>query len=382
MNLDYNLKTDEERVALCRDICEKNKKHKLSNKDLEQLADYLLRVREGGTTVRERKQRYPITTNNRSLAHATKNVSLDSLGEAAEFFYDGEIVATGAISPATDPITEEDIKVVPGLAQNRVAEAALREAVNNSSGHQRRQLKAQLIEVWREAYFLRSLYRGVDPSKIASRTVRDVARLQLNGEVLFDEDGYPYDTSAVSLMDPVHISYLIQWYLPLLKETYYDLECDMRWLMTDFAALVRRTFPPHTPLHDLTALRALGYQLRDIPEIMFKLHGISKNSNQWNYVLTHTVSNAIAKRAQREYIIWYYSNVEYGEWKKCNRCGKWKPLHPIFWTRDGDKFYSICKKCRKTRKDEPGDVHLTRRGGDSNGKASTNNMSDMRTNLS
>lgn len=362
MDLDYNLKTDEERVALCRDICEHSKKHHFSNKELEHMADYILRVREGGTTVRERKAKYPITTGNRGITHAAKNVSLDGMGEAVEFFCDGEVIATGSISPATDPITDEDVKVVPGLAQNRVTEAILREAVNNSTGHKRKQLKSQLIEVWREAYFLRSLYRGIDPSKIASRTVHDIARLKLNGEVIFDEDGYPVDTSMVSLMEPTHISYLLQWYLSLVKETYYDLDSDMHWFLMDFAMLVRRTFPPHTPLHDLAAVRALGFQLKDIPDIMYKLHGIRKTSNQWNYVLTHTVSNAIAKRAQKEYLMWYYTNVAYGEWKRCNRCGHWKPLHPMFWTRDRDKFYSICKECRRTQTFEPGDVHLTKRG--------------------
>lgn len=361
MNLDYNLTEDSERMALVREVCDR-RHAKFSNYDLERMADYLLRTRESGTTSKEHAKEYPVTTHNRNVTHSARNVSLDGMGDAIEFFV-GDSAPSRTFTPVLDPITEEDVIRVPGLAENRVVEAKLREAVSNATGHKRKQLKSQLIEIWREAYFLRSLHRGVDPGKSASKTVRDVAHLRLDGDVVLDEDGYPKDLSPVSLMEPAHVSYILQWYAALRKETWCDLNSDMKWLLVDFAALVRRTFPPRTPLHDLAALRAAGYQLKDIPPVMSRLHGIDKNANQWNYVLTHTVSNAIARRAQREWLFWYYSNVEYGEWKRCGRCGKWKPLHPMFWTRDGGKFYSICKSCRKTNQSSMGDVQLARRGG-------------------
>lgn len=359
MNLDYNVESDEERLRIVRDMCAKARRW--SPSELERMADYLLRARERGSTVTEHSKEYPITTRNRGVTHSARNVSLDDMGDAAEFFSDSDSVALGAPSSASDPITDEDVAVVPGLAANRAVEAMLREAVARTSGHRRRQLKAQLIEVWREAYFLRSLYRGVDPYKTAEHIVHDVARMRLDGEIYVGDDGYPVDTSPISMMEPSHVSYLIQWFMQLKKEVAYDLNADMHWFLIDFGMLVERTLPPGTPLHDLAALRALGYQLKEIPGIMFRLHGISKNASQWNYVLTHTVSNAVARRAQREWLVWYYSNVEYGEWKQCGRCGKWKPAHQIFFPRNGTKLYSICKDCRRVYTDEPGDVHLNRK---------------------
>lgn len=360
MNLDYSVESDEDRLAIVRELCAKPSK--FSQRDIERMADYLLRTRERGTTVREHRREYPLVTHNRSVTHAARNVSLDGMGESVEFFVDGSVVATGTPTPVSDPITDQDVIDVPGLAENRVVEASLREAVENASGHRRRQLKSQLIEVWREAYFLRSMHRGVDTNKVAARVVRDVAHLRLDGEVYLGDDGYPVDTSPISAMEPSHVSYVLQWYAQLKKEVADDLNSDMHWFLVDFADLVRRTLPPGTPLHDLAALRAIGYQLKDIPPVMERLHGISKNANQWNYVLTHTVSNAIARRAQKEWLVWYYSNVAYGEWKQCGRCGKWKLAHPMFFARNGNKLYSICKECRKVKAHEPGDVHLSRRG--------------------
>ena len=359
MFLDYSVDTDEGRLAVVRAICDGG--GRLSSRDKEAMADYLLRVGERGSTGREHSNEYPVTTRNRDVTHSARNVSLDGFGDAAELFADQPFAVSGPVTPALDPITVDDVAKVPGLAENRVLEAKLREAVGSASGDRRRMLRAQLIEVRREAYYLRSLYRGTDPSRMSARVVRDVARLRLDGEVRMGEDGYPVDGSPVSLFDPAHVSYLLQWYLQLKNEVRSDLDSDMHWLLVDFAALVRRTLPPHTLLHDLAAMRALGYPLKDISEAMTRLHGVTKTQSQWRYILAHTVSNAIARQAQTEWVEWYYGNVAYGEWKRCGRCRRWKPVHPLFWSRDGGRLYSICKQCRRVRSDEPGTVHLRRR---------------------
>lgn len=362
MFLDYSIGSDEDRLREVRRICDSGED--LTPKDLEYMADYLLRTREGGTTVSEHRKEYPITTKNRNVTHRGRNVPLDTIGDAVSMFAGDAWTAACMPTSASDPITEHDILTVPGLAANRATEAALRRALDTAEGERYKMLKAQLIEVWHEAYMLRAMHRGTDTGKATERVMHDVARMKLDGEITVGEDGYPHDSSPITLFDPLHVSCLLQWYLPLREEVRYDLGSDMHWLLIDFAALVRRTLPPGTTLHDLAALRAIGYRLRDIPAMMERLHGISKNVNQWNYVLTHMIPTAISKRAQKEWLTWYYSNKAYGDWKRCGKCGRWKLLHPLFWAKNSNRYYSICKDCRKVSYDEPGDVHLAvRRNG-------------------
>jgi len=63
----------------------------------------------------------------------------------------------------------------------------------------------------------------------------------------------------------------------------------------------------------------------------------------------------IAERAQKEWLIWHYTNEERGKWKKCNRCGEIKLAHNMFFSKNNtskDGWYSICKDCRNKKTKE------------------------------
>ena len=60
----------------------------------------------------------------------------------------------------------------------------------------------------------------------------------------------------------------------------------------------------------------------------------------------------IAKQGENDYLIWYFTNVKKGIWKKCSRCGELKLAHNNFFSKNKtskDGYYSICKDCRNTK---------------------------------
>ena len=61
----------------------------------------------------------------------------------------------------------------------------------------------------------------------------------------------------------------------------------------------------------------------------------------------------IAEYIEKEELVWYYTTVEKGKWKRCSRCGQIKLAHNKFFSKNNtskDKFYSICKECRNKKK--------------------------------
>ena len=60
----------------------------------------------------------------------------------------------------------------------------------------------------------------------------------------------------------------------------------------------------------------------------------------------------LTEQAQKDYLIWYYTNEEYGNWKQCGKCGEVKLAHPFFFSKNTSKdgFYSVCKECRGQNK--------------------------------
>ena len=63
----------------------------------------------------------------------------------------------------------------------------------------------------------------------------------------------------------------------------------------------------------------------------------------------------IAKETEARYLDYYYLNVAKGKYKKCSRCGEIKLAHPKFFSinkASKDGYYSICKECRRRKREE------------------------------
>jgi hypothetical protein len=82
-------------------------------------------------------------------------------------------------------------------------------------------------------------------------------------------------------------------------------------------------------------------------------HSIEYISSLWR----NKIPKLIANEAIDEWLVWYFSEKCWGEWKTCTRCGQTKLAHSRFFSinktsRDG--WYSICKACRNAKNRKEG----------------------------
>jgi hypothetical protein len=87
--------------------------------------------------------------------------------------------------------------------------------------------------------------------------------------------------STLSLLEPSHISFLLNYYSQLKQEVYENLNSDLRWILTDLENLVDRTFSgpdqssiSNEVLYDLLIWKIDGLRNKDIVELMRQKHDI------------------------------------------------------------------------------------------------------------
>lgn len=341
MELDYDIDEPQVRRAL---VERQLKDCTPTQHDLSVAADYLLMTDVRSATKRERTHQYPITTKNRETTHAKRNVSLDAMGEIDLAC---SSVHTSPASSDRDPITERDIATVPGIADNMAVISNLRRQMECAQGRRRYELKCQIIQTYRENYLIRSSWRGTDPNRAAERMVPDLRGMDLSGEVEMDETGTPHDSSPVSLMDPVHVGCLLQLWERLAYELEDDLESDLKWVLMDLEAAVRRTFADDPFLMEVLRMKVLGYPNREVVDRMRDMFGEVHTEQWYSSTWTHRIPEMIADCEARRWLARNWKKLG-GAMKRCSRCGLVKPAHPAFFNRNTspDGFYTICRKCR------------------------------------
>ena len=80
-------------------------------------------------------------------------------------------------------------------------------------------------------------------------------------------------------------------------------------------------------------------------------HSVEYISSLWR----KKIPKLIAEKEQKDYLIWYYLEVQKGKWKRCSRCGQIKLAHNKFFSKNNtskDGWYSICKECRNKKNKE------------------------------
>jgi len=86
---------------------------------------------------------------------------------------------------------------------------------------------------------------------------------------------------------------------------------------------------------------------------MLHEHGVVHSEQYYSTLWRKNLPNLLAKQARKEWVIWHYTQEEYGLWKKCSKCGQRKVANPLFFDRSPvskDGYYPQCKECRSTRK--------------------------------
>ena len=359
MQLDYTLKTPEERLACVEAIIAETPDEQLTNQYLSYMSDYILFVADKNQTKKERQEKNSIITKNREVTVNKRQVSLEEMIASLENGEDGlyALIANdkNQILDPKDKISDEDIEEIPLLRQNIDLILSLTKQFNRATGTAKYSLKNQIIETWQQMYIIKASYRGIPAKGKVSNQIKTMAHMNLNEDVTIDpETQLPVSNGILSLFNPIHVSFLLCHYTQLKEECEDDLMTDMHFLLLDLENLAEKTLAEDYPvLYDLLIWKVDGLTNEEIQEKMEKEHGETHSGQYYSSLWRKRIPKLIAEQAQKEWLIWHYTNEEYGNWKYCSRCGEYKLAHPMFFAKNSskDSFYSLCKDCKnKTAK--------------------------------
>ena len=352
MELDYSLATPQERVEYVKNLLADNPP--LNNSTLTTLADYILFIRDRNQTKKERSEEHPILTPNREFTIDKRQVSYEGLVDKLENGEDGlyNIIRndkTQILDPK-DPITEKDIAEIPGIKECMDVILSLKKQLETASKYRLKQLNQAIIDTWKQAYIIKGNYKMIGRIKSAAAQAHSLATISIPEKIYFDENQIPHSDMPLSFLNPEHISFLLCHYQTLKQDSWENLHCDMRWHLIDLEDLAEEALKEKYPLlWDLLIWKIDGLTNEDIRQKILKEYGEDHTEQYYSSLWRKRIPRLISEQFQKNYVEWYFTEKEYGYWKKCSRCGKVKLGHPLFYARNTsnkDGWYSLCKECK------------------------------------
>lgn len=346
LHLDYSIESPEERVALVEQIIQEAEN--LTPGYLEILADYLVLCMEK----QERKNR-KILTDNRMTTVNKRECSLEGLAEQLETGEDGlyglitenkNVIFQPKIS-----ITKKDLETIPFLRQLRETIDQWESMLKRSSGKNAFIIKKALIEMRKDQYLIKQAYqRPILFNKITRGS---------NNYIKFEDKSYLNDAgevviAGVSLMDPKAICAILCNYSDLKEDSYDDFEGDTWYLMQAFDDLCGKALADYPNYERIVECKIDGLQNTEIQKILKEEFDVSHTNEYISSLWRNKIPKLIAKTAEEEFIT-SEAKKKNLPFKKCSRCGKFKPAHTLFFSKNKtsrDSFYSICKCCRSKKK--------------------------------
>ena len=356
--LDYTLETPQERNKLVKLIVAETPPEQLTNRYLEILTDYIIFAMDK----EERKER-KILTDNRMVTVNKRETSFQGLVGKLENGEDGiyniitndkNIIFTPKVS-----ITQKDLEEIPELKQLKEAMEIVEQQEKVARGKKKYLLKKQLIEMRKDQYVIKSSYRK---PIYCMNLIKSFSQMDLGEKFYIDkvyEDGELISadiksTGKITFLNPAHVSAILCNYSKLKEDAYGRFENDSYYLMEDLDDLIECTLKDDYPLYyDLLIYKIDGKQNIEIQELLYEKYNIKHSLEYISSLWRNKIPKLIAEKAQEKALIWYYTEKEYGKWKKCTRCGQIKLAHNKFFSKNKtskDGFYSICKCCRNKKK--------------------------------
>lgn len=350
IRLNYRLKTPEERNEYVKNFLKKYPEEYINNKTLEILSDYII----SAIDKQERKKK-KILTDNRMITINRRETSFQGLAESFESGEDGiynlitndkNIIFMPKIS-----ITKEDLEEIPGLKELRSEIEKLEETTKTARGKRKYLLKKQIIEMRQEQYILKSGFRK---PICFSQTPQTFSNLPFEEDIYVDVNGEPHNNCIISLFNPSHIRFLLKFYSKLKEECYGKFWTDLYFLMEDLDGAVAAALKEFPLYLDLLIYKIDGLTNLEIQSKLSKDYNTTYTVEYLSSLWANKIPKMIAEQVKKDYIVWYYTFVEKGQWKKCSKCGQTKLAHKYFFSRNNKSssgFYSICKECRRKKKE-------------------------------
>lgn len=358
--LDYSLKTSEERTSLVQKIVDNTPKKELTPQYLNYLTDYILFVREKNLTGQN-----DVTTRNRNSTINKREIYyqdvVNSLEGGEDSFHNLIRQDKVQLLDRKEKISENDLESIPQLKSQFQVLEHLKQQYDKAPKDKKYGLKKQIIETWQQIYMIKSAHTG-NSTKLSPQ-MRTFINMDIPEKIYIDAFDNLHVESPLTLLNPDHISFLLNCYHQLKQESYDNLLGDMRWLLIDLENLIDRTFNvpgyfkdiaiPAKAIYDLIIWRIDGETNDTIVELMRQTHNIERTQQYYSTLWRQKIPRVLAEVAQKEWLMWHFTNQVYSEWKRCSQCGEYKPIHPTFFDRNPsgkDGYYSICKDCRSVRR--------------------------------
>lgn len=349
MKLDFTIQSPNDRVEYVEELL-KNIPNP-SNSLLEKLGDYIIFAQDK----QERKEK-KILTENRLVTINKRETSYENIVSKFENDEDGiyQIMADNKnllLVPKIS-ITPQDLEEIPELQILQKDIAAVEQQYSQSSGRRKFLLKKQLIEMHQAQYLIKEAAKP--PVRTTSLT-KSLITLDLPESVTFDEKGEPQSTCLLNFFNPKHISAILCNYSGIKQECAENFHSDIYYMMIDFDRLCSLAFADHLLWERVVEYKVDGLQNLEIQSKLKEEFDTTYTPEYISAVWRKKAPKLIAETAKQQYIDWYYTYKEKGEYKKCNRCGQNKLKHNRYFSknsRSGDGYYSICKECRNKKKGE------------------------------
>lgn len=360
MHFDYTLKTTEERIAYVENLLATMPQEKITNKTLSFMSDYILFIVDRDQTKKEKKEENPIVTRNREMTVSKRQTSYEGIIASLENGEDGlyNLIRQDGSQRLDNKtkITDNDIAKVPGLQEQIDIINKLGEQFKKAdTGAKRYSLKKQIIESWRQAYILKTSYYGTPAHGRISNQVKTMAHLPIHENIWLDENDNPQSDSMLTLINPVHVSFLLCHYSQLKQECEDKLDSDMHYLLMDLEDLATTAIEEKYPeFFDLLVWKIDGLTNDEIQELMREKYDAEHSGAYYSTIWRKKIPQLIADEAKKQFLVWYFTNIEYGSWKKCSQCGEIKLAHSMFYAKNTTKsgWYSMCKECKNKKNKE------------------------------
>lgn len=352
LRLDPTVQDPQERNKIVTQIIESTPSEKLTPGYLKVLTEYLVYPLE-----KEERRQKKILTENRMTTVNKRETSFEGLVEKFENGEDGiynmitndkNIIFTPKYN-----ITPQDIEEIPGLRQLVESINQTQKRYELATGKKKALLLKQLIEMRKDQYVLKGSYRK--PIYFMN-AIKSFNNINFEEKISVNEDGSLKIEGNFSFLIPEHIEALLCNYSKIKQNSWGKFESDSYYLIKDLQDLVDLTLKDEYPLYyDLVIYKIDGKTNEEIQTILNRDHGVKHSVEYLSSLWRKKIPKMIAERAQKEWLIWHYTNQEKGQWKKCNRCGEIKLAHNMFFSKNNtskDGWYSICKECRNKKTKE------------------------------
>lgn len=347
--LDYTLQTPEQRSEFVKEFIKENQNGQLSNRYLEILSDYIIFAMD-----KEERKKKEILTDNRMITVNKRETSFQELVSKFENGEDGLYnLITNDKNVLLTPklqITQQDLDEIEPLRDLKAAIENIKEQEKKATGKKKYLLKKQIIEMCQNQYLIKSEFK---PPVYSSNTIKSFVKADFTENIIINKDGEPESDGLISFFNPKHLSALLCNYSSLKEESWGNFVNDAYYMMEDLDNLVEATLRDKYPLYyKLLIYKIDGKQNVEIQDLLEAEFGIRHSVEYISSLWRNKIPKLLAEQEKKDYLIWYYTEVERGNWKKCSRCGEIKLANNKFFSKNKtskDGFYSICKDCRNNK---------------------------------